>query len=661
MRKLSVLLGVVAIAVWVTGASAETSPAETHHSGNLELTGTQTLIIENKTYYQDGDIVLSDRAQLILRNATLVMVQAYHEEHNIRVDQSARIELTDATIRSSVDLSTLTLSAKATAKLTRAKVEGYLQLYGGGQLDCDSSALGPSSGPYPGGLIVADSYEAAETGSVETARARISNTTIHEFSLAVYSPCSTAISDIHPGNQPTWEFGQQSATSGHVPFDLHFTNVGVEVWDVRLGGSGNHTLRGCTVFQLAVEDTVRILCSESNIGEAVLILDAGTWALSDLQPGLVEALDLDLARTGGPQVRLNNVTIGSGWHLRLRGGQVSVLDSAITRLWPRVDTASSSYILRNCCVDELLPWETHGTVDLENCVLGRIYTPDSASLTLRGSFRINENRSLDAMWGPWRNGATITRYFPVRVVADGKPVANATVELRDKENHLIQSVRTDAAGQTELHVTFDETSNADTWTVHVPAGAWSHPLTLLSDTPISLPESQQAVALPCEQALQVSESSQTQQEPQVTLPLGETWPTWSTVPALQTDAAEQGLAAGRDILALKVTSDTQYLFLALELRDSPDPPGTSRYFFYIWGDESRHTCYLFALDSGTLAKSVDWQSVSESPVPFRITGNMVEIALPLQLLPPTEGLLVTIEARIWPDVVEDSMDVRLAW
>jgi hypothetical protein len=656
MRKLSVLLGVVAIAVWVTGASAETSPVETHHSGNLELTGTQTLIIENKTYYQDGDIVLSDRAQLILRNATLVMVQAYHEEHNIRVDQSARIELTDATIRSSFDLSTVTLSAKATAKLTRATVEGWLQLYGGGQLDCDSSVLGPSTG----GLIIADSYEAAETGSVETAKAHVSDTTIHEFSLAVYSPCSTVISDIRPGNQPTWEFGQQSATAGHVPFDFRFTNVGVEVWDVRLGGSGNHTLRGCTVSQLAVEDTVRVLCSESNIREVVLILDAGTWALSDLQPGLVEALDLDLARTGGPQVRLNNVTIGSGWHLRLRGGQVSVLDSAITRLWPRVDAASSSYILRNCCVDELLPWETHGTVDLENCVLGRIHTPDSASLTLRGAFRISENSSLDAVNGPWRNGATIARYFPVRVIAAGKPIANTIVELRDKEDRLVQSVRTNARGETEFHVTFDEANNADTWTVRVPAGPWSQPLTLLSDTPISLPDSQQGVALPCEQELEASGSSPVQRESQATL-AEESWPVWSTVPALQTDPAEQGVAASRDILALKVTSDTQYLFLALELRDSPDPPGTSRYFIYIWGDESRHTCYCFVLDSGTLTKSVDWQSVSESPVPFRITGNMVEIAVPLQLLPPTEGLLVTIEARIWPDVVEDSMDARLAW
>jgi len=654
--KLRLLLGGLVLGVSVAALTVQTSAAERHHSGDLELTGTQTLLIENETYYQDGEIRILGQARLIVRNATLVLVQEYHEEHNIRVDQNAHIEITDSTVRSSFDISIVTLSGKATGELTRARVEGWVMLEGGGQLDCDASVLGPTRG----GVIVVDSFQAREAANAELGRATISNTSIHEFYLALHSTCSTVISDIRPGTQEVWEFNQGSAKSGRVPFDLRFSNVGIENWDVRLGGSGDHVIERCQIQQLYVADSVKVLCRESEVAKPVLILDAGTWTLRDLGVGWVEVLDLDLRGFVGPRVRLEDTTITVGWQLGLRGGEVSIWDSAISRFRPEFDTASSHYTLVNCCVDELLSWWSYGTVEFENCVLERMHTPDNTSITLRGSFRITQDHALDEVNGPWRGNAIITRCYPVQVhSADGTPLVNQQIKLVDDSGRTVQTARTGSTGEAEVCIRFDATNHTRTWEVRVPTEGWSKRIALLSETPVCFPDAPAVTLLPCEEEMELpAESPLTQEDAQVSLP-EEAWPSWSTVSAIQSDPVELNLPASRDILALKATSDVENLFLSLELRGPPDPPGVSRYFFYIWGDESREISYRFAPDSAALRKFVHHELVSESPVAFRTSGNTIEVALPLHLLPPVEGLLVTVEARIWPDATEDVLEARL--
>lgn len=628
------------------GTTVQQAPRDVHHAGDLELSGNQVMTIEDVTYYQQGNISLLGNSKLIVRNATLIIVQEYHEQNNIRVDENAELQLAGAAVRSSFDLSNTTFTADARGTFTNARVEGWVVLEGGGNLDCRSSVLGPNSG----GLIVADGQTEIGIASVKTATVRLSDVAIHEFSLSIYSTCSVTISDARPGNVTAWKLNPQMATSGRLPLDLAFNSVSIGFWDVRLGGNGSHTLERCQIFQLALDNSVSVTCRESSVEAVNLILNDTTLSLSDLRPGSFQHWILDLHSGGGPFLELDATSIEIGWDLRLYGGNYQVSDSTLGTLRPMFDDASSTCSVSNCCISELMFWWAHGTATLQNCAVGRIHTPDETSLALRGSFRISQNSGLDAANGPWRNGARVTRYFPVRVMVGGQPLVNTVVELRDKENRLVQSVRTDATGGTEVSVVFDETNNADTWIVLVPAAQWSQPLTLLSDTPICFPDCEQAIPLPCEQSSEGIESPRAQQQPQVILSEG-SWPTWSGIGAQCTDPVERSLPGSRDILALRTACDSDYLYVRVELRGQPDPAGVSRYMLDISGD----TLCRFVLDIGTLARFDQLgTAVSEEAVPSRTVDGAFEVALPLRVL-PSGSLRIVVEARVWPDVVDDSV------
>ena len=56
-----------------TASKKECQPEWTKHSGDLVISGTETMIIENEKYWQQGNIYINDQAKLIIRNSELAM------------------------------------------------------------------------------------------------------------------------------------------------------------------------------------------------------------------------------------------------------------------------------------------------------------------------------------------------------------------------------------------------------------------------------------------------------------------------------------------------------------------------------------------------------------------------------------------------------------
>ena len=70
------------------------------HRGDLTIVGTQTFVIENCTYIQEGNIHVYDWATLIIRNAVLQIDNAYPAQYEIYIHNYATIEIQDSEVTS---------------------------------------------------------------------------------------------------------------------------------------------------------------------------------------------------------------------------------------------------------------------------------------------------------------------------------------------------------------------------------------------------------------------------------------------------------------------------------------------------------------------------------------------------------------------------------
>ena len=74
--------------------------ANTNHDGDITLTGNEILTIENTTYIQKGNIFVKDNSSLIIKDASLIMNDRYHEEFLIWVTDNAKLEVIRSKIES---------------------------------------------------------------------------------------------------------------------------------------------------------------------------------------------------------------------------------------------------------------------------------------------------------------------------------------------------------------------------------------------------------------------------------------------------------------------------------------------------------------------------------------------------------------------------------
>jgi len=146
MKKISLVLVLVIVMNFVTALPEE------RHEGKLIVKEGETLIIKDKTFYIDGDLILEEGSSLIMDNAVLIMTQRYKSEHMIDA-KGAEIKITNSKIYASGSVMQETYGdLKGTELLLRIR-EGST-------------------------LVVEKSKIYARISSEESSKAKISNSTV---------------------------------------------------------------------------------------------------------------------------------------------------------------------------------------------------------------------------------------------------------------------------------------------------------------------------------------------------------------------------------------------------------------------------------------------------------------------------------------------------
>jgi hypothetical protein len=440
------------------------------------LTGNRTYVIENTTYVLSGPVELRDNAVLVIRNSTVELPQDYHEEHNWRFSDSSRLIIENSEVISPFT-HTLLFTGNSRGEIDHGTLmEAYVTL-----ADTATVTIRDSSIQHVSPDLVNEGTNRGGTCVLE-----ISSSFIHEISFGLTGDAVGTIRDLHPGIISDWRLtGIRNAG-----MEVRLANTEIENINWLVGGTSSLTFSDCVFWQLGVIDNGQVIIENSEVGQAVIVFEAGQHAvLRNLTSGkLVTFWGLHETdpQTNVPIDYVVRNSIVHGWYLRSRGADLTLenCDLHNSRLRPEFDSASSRTRVIRSYVEELMLWWSHGHVEFEESTVHRIVTPIESTTTISGSVTIEE-QSLKTDWGHWMS-SYITREFPVLIQdAEGSPLAGVSLTLRNASGGTVWQGWTATDGTGNFKIYFDDYNYTQTWQLFVGESVAVIPVAFLSDSPLS--------------------------------------------------------------------------------------------------------------------------------------------------------------------------------
>jgi len=436
----SLVLAVVCAATACLGSAAE-SRESVYHEGDLVLSGTDRMVIENTVYHQNGDILLSDSATLVVRNADVVVSARSATVFSGRAAEfillgaaHAEISNTHITVESDAaenpwlnvsveNASTLSLSA-VVADNTKVFVRGN-------------------------GLLQADGSTVSEVCVSGSSRSDLRNCVVRwAICLDFGTGDRVTLSRLAPGRIASWMVPIAVAASVERP-RLSLLDCSIGAWSV-------YAIDSVVTLQDSV--VARLGLYWSNPSGTIVGLAPGRfpeWHLSEqLQTeGLVDVTMLNTTITDCVSLGLRH---GSGT-LTVQDSSVALQVSDFTGHLNFQDSALSTMTVDGSSLD----------LDMTASTVEAGFDVTDSTLRITGNF----SPSAEAAFYQWSN-SRCSREFVVSVRrANGRPASYASVHV-GSPSRASSDYTCDADGNAQITVSFtDATRDRSFWvSTDVPGG-----------------------------------------------------------------------------------------------------------------------------------------------------------------------------------------------
>lgn len=443
--------------------------ADQTHTGNLILSGTETMIIENENFFQQGNIYINDHAKLILRNSRLMIgrgdVPTIHVYINIA--DNAALEIEDSAIYArnapGDDMGALIcVRNSGTVTMTNSPTQIHLfENYPGADFDMTRSEM---VNPLGGLLQVAG-------GSIT-----LTDSTIGALGLTIPANADCTVSGLTSG--AFFDFWDVHYIIPDADYSLILVNSSILEDDLEGGGYE----RGWIFFPDADSNAS---FSDSQLRKVFFNIHGDTASFDDLV----------LNRPSGLQyrnIRLSNVVIQGEWSFSITDSDVTFCDSDFLFLQPE---GNSSLTLINSNIIELIPREFSGEIRFDNStwnsagefIGGKSYHSMSNDFTITGGLKIGNDLKLHLQW----QDARVTREYDVWAT-DGSGAALSGLDVRIGD----QSFPTDADGKATFRLDFDETNYKTAQTLEAYDGErllFQKEIDFFTETPVIMAEDTTAV------------------------------------------------------------------------------------------------------------------------------------------------------------------------
>ncbi len=423
----------------MTAVSPELIVPDETHGGNLVLSGSEALLIENTAWLQQGHITVKDRAKLVIRDAALILGRGSEPTVHtyINVEKNATLSIERSTIVPDRTGGLVVVRNSGTLSMTGSPTQIHLlEMYRGGRLTMtDSEMVGPI-----GGLL-----------QVTGGDSRVARSTLGALALAVPKNASCTVSGLASGTHlDAWDVRDLIPKAG---YGLVLEDVTILRDDLQPGPYE----RGWLFF---ADAGARLEVSDSELRKVFFRLDHEKAAFDGLRIGVPCSVSFR-------KIRLDNVVMRGQWPFEIFDSTLSVSNSDYLFLQP---SGTSKITLTDSHMCEFIPRNFKGTITFENCswtiageiIGGAAYHSLSNNFTMKGSLTLGSELRQSLQW----RDAKVTREYVASVAdAEGCPLEGFTVKVDGR------SYTTDGSGEVRFSLVHEEDSYRKARLLEVFSGA----------------------------------------------------------------------------------------------------------------------------------------------------------------------------------------------
>lgn len=402
-------------------------PDETHE-GDLILSGSEELTIENEQYLQLGNVYLNDQSKLIIRDATFMLgrgdVPTVHVY--INVAQGATLLIERSTI--------IEKAEEGAGMLIVIRNHGITSVI-------DSPTEIHLLEQYEGSVEIQNSQLINEIGGllqVSGGSTTVTDSTLGALGFSVPADASLTLDNLHSGvylenwNLQDWlpEAGYSIAIQRSTILEDNLEPGPFE--------------RGWLLFP---DEHSQVRLSNSEMRKVFFDVSNETAEFDNLRINEPTSLRYK-------DIVLENVTMTGQWPITVRDSDVTIRNSNYLFLQP---SGTSNLTLIDSHVVEFIPREFYGSITFENgtwtnageIIGGEDYHSAGNDFTIAGSLTIGPEVRQNLQW----KDARVTReYTAVVTDQNGNPLPDLTVTIEG------QSYMTDESGTVVFSLIFDKTN-----------------------------------------------------------------------------------------------------------------------------------------------------------------------------------------------------------
>lgn len=418
------------------------------HEGDLILTGNQTMTIENTAYKVNGNIMLQDSSQLIIRQSIVETLGDIGRSGDILL-QGFSLLKADTTIFGGLDLTQgIDPSEVEMIKSGNIVTDANSKLIMNNCFSLTQSFMGNSK------VTVRNSYLVQEPLGLVHVEGNADVLFEDSFVGALFLPIPDyvpiVIDSLQPGYLEYWSLRERISDV----FSYNLVLRRTEVMENTKGYKGGMEM-GWNIAVDALKTNITI--SNSKLNKLIIgFPDSEPAFISDLVTRQPTNFDLN-------NIHVINTEIQTQWGIFMNGGPAQIINSQ--GLFIFMNGGNADIFVANSEVGEIDPRNYTGTLIYENSTwLGGYEIMDTSYIKIRGSVRMLPTVPI------FDETSTMTRTYEVYLLddADESPFANVNLTL-SKDGIAVWSGITDAEGKVSFDIAFDYDNSQDEWILSTDA------------------------------------------------------------------------------------------------------------------------------------------------------------------------------------------------
>jgi parallel beta-helix repeat protein len=406
------------------------------HEGDLVLSGTQELQLNNIHFIVSGNIIIRDRAKLLMRQSILEFSGHFSLLDSSYVKADTCI-LGGANASAGIDVAE---AERMKGGILSADFHSWLEMN-----NCFSQTqffMGKST------VRIKNSFLEQEPLGLVHAEGHcdvlIEDSRIGALHLEIPDETPIQIDSLLPGYLESWSI--QEEISPQIPYQLVLKRT--HLASNQKGYRGGMEL-GWNISLDAEKSDVRI--SNSVLNKIIIEFPQDEPAFfSDLR--IRDAMTFDFNN-----IHISNTEVQTQWGFVMKGGYAEFINSE--GLWISMMGGNADIIVHNSDVGEIDPFGYSGSLIFENSTWHSGYELwERTHINIRGTVRMLPTVPI------FDSTSQMTRFYDLFVYSDEEsaPFINMEMQLL-KDGEVVWSGTTDMQGKVELSITYNKENSSDKW------------------------------------------------------------------------------------------------------------------------------------------------------------------------------------------------------